>query len=62
MIIKSLRVGTSVNYILCSYTGCLNNEPYALIEWATSKTVNIGGDRMNPGIKILPLSSANGLF
>ena len=31
-------------------------------EWATSKTADIGGDRMNPGIRILPLPSGNGLF
>ena len=30
-------------------------------EWATSNMANICGDRMNPGIKILSLPSANGL-
>ena len=29
--------------------------PYSGREWATSYTVNVGGDRMNPGIRILPL-------
>ena len=28
-------------------------------EWATSKMANVGEDRMKPGIRILPLSSAN---
>jgi hypothetical protein len=28
-------------------------------EWAMSWTANVGGDRMNPGIKILPPPSAN---
>jgi hypothetical protein len=31
-------------------------------EWATSQTATVGVDRMNPGITILPLPSANGLF
>ena len=31
-------------------------------EWAMSQTANVGGDRMNPGIRILPLPSANGLL
>ena len=30
-------------------------------EWATSQTANVGEDRMNPGIRILPLPTANGL-
>ena len=29
-------------------------------EWATSWTANLGGGRMNPGIRILPLPSSNG--
>ena len=31
-------------------------------ECATSYTANVGGDLMNPGIRILPLPSANGLL
>ena len=31
-------------------------------EWATSQMVNIGGNQINPGIRILPLPSANGLL
>ena len=31
-------------------------------EWATSFTANVGGDPMNPGIRIPPLPSANGLL
>ena len=31
-------------------------------EWATSYTANVGGDRMDPGIRILFLPSANGLL
>ena len=27
-------------------------------EWATSKTANVGGDRMNPKNRILPLPNA----
>ena len=30
-------------------------------ELATSLTANIGRDQMNPGIRILPLPSANGI-
>ena len=30
-------------------------------EWATSKTAKVEGDRMNPGIRILPLTRVNGL-
>jgi hypothetical protein len=30
-------------------------------KWATSYTENVEGDRMNPGIRILPLPSANDL-
>jgi hypothetical protein len=29
--------------------------------WAMSWMANVGEDRMNPGIRILPLPSANGL-
>ena len=31
-------------------------------EWAMTKMANLEGDRMNPGIRIFPLPSANGLF
>jgi hypothetical protein len=31
-------------------------------EWETSKTDKVGGNRMNSGIRILPLPSANGLL
>jgi len=31
-------------------------------EWATPQTTNIGDDRRSPGIKILPLPSANGFL
>jgi hypothetical protein len=31
-------------------------------EWAKCQTANVGGDCMNPGIRILPLSSDNGLL
>ena len=31
-------------------------------EWTMSQTTNVGGDRMNPGIRILPLPSANDLL
>ena len=31
-------------------------------EWATSQTANIGGDRMNLGIRIFPLPNSNGLL
>ena len=31
-------------------------------EWATSLTANIGGDRMNPGIRNLPPPSAKELL
>ena len=29
-------------------------------QWTTSETANVGGNRMNPGVGILPLPSANG--
>ena len=31
-------------------------------EWENSYTANVVGDRMNPGIRILPLPSVNGLL
>ena len=31
-------------------------------ECPTSYTANVGGDRMNPGIRILPIRSVNGLL
>ena len=36
--------------------------PHSGTEWAISQTANIGGDIMNPGIKVLPLASVNGLL
>ena len=30
-------------------------------EWATSQMAKVGGERINPGIRILPLPRANGL-
>ena len=38
-----------------------SNTPPSGQEWATSERANVGGDPMNPGIKILPLPSANDL-
>ena len=32
----------------------------AVEEWVTLYTANVGGDRFDPGITILPLESANG--
>ena len=51
---KSLRVSSSVN-------GKPLSAPPSGREWARSWTANLGGVRMNPGIKILPLPRANGL-
>ena len=31
-------------------------------DWATSYTANVEGDRMNPGVRFLPLPSANYLI
>ena len=36
--------------------------PFCGIECTTSKTDNVGEDQMNPGIRIIPLSSANDLL
>ena len=33
-----------------------------LRDWATSQTANVGEHRINPGMRILPLPSANGHF
>ena len=35
--------------------------PPSVRNWTTTETANVGGDRMNPGIRILQLPSVNGL-
>jgi hypothetical protein len=52
---KFLRVSSSVK-------GKFLPTPPSGSEWATLQKANVGGDRINPGIKILPVPSANGLL
>jgi hypothetical protein len=52
---KYLRVSSSVK------GKSLSTHPRGR-DWATSQTPNLGGDRMNPRIRILPISSANSPF
>jgi hypothetical protein len=45
-----------------SVKGKLLSTPPSGREWAMLQTANVGGDQMNPGIRIFPLPSANGLL